>query len=414
MNRRLVMSASRAGLAMFVRAAVQSLLLIALARALGSEGFGSWVAVTSLALLVGMVASMGMGYLVLLRSGQGMRRGAMALATGLPWVLWCAVPLLGLFLLLADALLGSQMDWQVLVFIGVAEIVLAAPTLLLALRLQGCGHAGRAQALYIVPPVMRLGYLLLLPVLGGAVGMAGFALWYALSALGVLLLAGWMCRHLSLLPRYWYWRPRLAHARAGLVYLPTRVSAFGAGEVDKILAPWILTSALAGSYSLAARAIGFALLPVHSALAVAQPRLAGLARSNRAGFIALVRTGLAAALIYAVAAATAVAWLAAPVMDWLTGGDYRQLPAAFDALALALVPMVMRHAVGGILLSLGRPLLRVAGELVGMAGLCVLMPSLAFAGLHGMGYAVLLSELAALCLFAAGLVTGLRRWRVDD
>lgn len=404
---------ARTGAAMGGRTVVQALLLVMLARAFGSGLFGAWVALTSLAVLVGMVASMGMGYLVLLRSGQGHRRGGVALATGLPWVLWCAGPLLCLYVLLGWALLGQQLPGAVVLWVGVAEIVLAAPTLLLALRLQGSGQAWRAQALYIVQPALRLAYLLVLPWLGAVPDLYGFAFWYAISAALAGLLAAALCWRQRLLPVRWQLLPKWAHVRAGLLYLPTRVCAFGAGELDKILAPLVLVSTLASSYALAARVSGFALLPVHSALAVAQPRLAGLARTDRRGFVAFSRIGLLAAMTYGLIAAIVVMLLAAPVMNALTGGQYGSLEDAFTVVALALVPMVLRQAVGGILLPLGRPLLRVAGEMLGMAVLCFLMPWFGHLGLYGVGLALFASEMIALSVLSGGMLWHWRRWSVD-
>lgn len=394
---------------MLMRSLVQAVLLVMLARQLGSSVFGSWVAATSLALLAGMLASMGMGYLVLLRSGQGVERGRRALAAGLPWVLWCSGPLLLVYVLLGEVLFGGQLSLAVLLCIGLAEVVFAAPTLLLALRLQGSGHPGSAQALYIVPPALRLLPLLLAALAGRGLAVPVFALCYLLAAMFTALLAWQLCRQQQLLPRYWRRWAGWAHVRAGLPYLPTRLCAFGATEVDKILAPLVLSSALASSYALASRVAGFAMVPVHAALAAAQPQLAAMARSDRRMFARSSRAGLLMALGYGVLAAAAVAMAAAPVMDWLTGGRYPALPVAFQALAMALVPMSLRHAAGGILLPLGKPLLRVVGELLGMAILCVSLPWLAVFGLQGMGWALLLSESLALCVLLAALLCGLRQ-----
>ena len=403
--------AGRAGAAMLLRSLAQAALLVMLARQLGSAVFGNWVAATSLALLAGMLASMGMGYLVLLRSGQGAGRGRRALAAGLPWVLWSSGLLLLVYALLGTVLFGDQLSLAVLMCVGLAEVVFAAPTLLLALRLQGSGYPGSAQALYIVPPALRLLPLLLAALGGQVLAVSVFALWYLLAAMLTLLLAWHLCRRQQLLPRRWDWWTGRAHIRAALPYLPTRLCAFGATEVDKILAPLVLSSALAGSYALASRAAGFAMVPVHAALAAAQPQLSALARSDRRMFARSSRAGLLMALCYGVLAAAVVATMAAPVMDWLTSGRYPALHTAFQALALALVPMSLRHAAGGILLPLGKPLLRVLGELLGMAALCLSLPWLAGFGLQGMGWALLLSESMALCVLLVALLAGLRHGR---
>jgi len=398
---------------MLARSLIQAVLLIMLARQLGSDVFGGWVAITSLALLVGMLASMGMGYLVLLRSGQGFARGRVALSAGLPWVLCCGLPLLMLYLLLAGMLFGQQLSLTVLLLVGGTEMLMAAPTLLLTLRLQGCGYPGTAQALYVVPPVLRLLLLLVVAIAGHPLAVEAFALWYGVSALFTGMVAWGLCRRHGLMPQRWRWRLRWPHLHAGLVYLPTRICAFGATEIDKVLAPLVLASTLAGSYALASRAAGFVLLPVHAVLAAAQPQLAAMARADRKAFMRKSRAGLLMAAGYGVLASTIVAVWAAPLLGWLTGGKYPDLATAFLALALALVPMVLRHAVGGVLLPLGKPLLRVSGELLGMAGLCILMPLLAGLGLLGIGVALLLSEVLALCVLFAGLLPGFKREAVD-
>jgi len=311
------------------------------------------------------------------------------------------------------ALFGDQLSLAVLVCVGLAEVVFAAPTLLLALRLQGSGYPGTAQALYIVPPVLRLLPLLLAALGRQALAVSVFALCYLLAAMLTTLLAWHLCRRQQLLPRRWHWWAGRAHIRAGLPYLSTRLCAFGATEVDKILAPLVLSSALAGSYALASRAAGFAMVPVHAVLAAAQPELAAQARTDRWMFVRSSRAGLLMTLVYGVLAAVAIATMAAPVMDWLTNGSYPALPVAFHALALALVPMSLRHAVGGILLPLGRPLLRVAGEILGMAVLCFLMPWFGHLGLYGVGLALFASEMIALSVLSGGMLWHWRRWSVD-
>lgn len=403
-----LISASRAGIAMLIRAVVQVLLLILLARQLGSVSFGSWVAATSLALLVGTLGSMGVGYLVLLRSGQGRRRGSVSLAVGLPWVLWCLGPLLLLYLLLAAKLFGGQLGFVVLLAIGVAEIVLSAPTLLLALRLQGSGYPGTAQALYIVTPALRVVYLLLAQNHPEPLEIQNYSLWHGATAMVTALLAWRLCRKMGLLPSRWRWRPRWTHILAAMPYLPTRLCALGAAEIDKILAPLVLSSPIAGSYALASRAAGFLMLPVHATLASAQPRLAHLRRSNPVFFIRTCRIGLILATVYGLLAAMLFALLAPFPVNWLTGGIYPDLPTAFSILAFALVPMTLRHAAGGILLPLGKPMLRVTGEILGMAALCLALPPLSRFGLTGMGWALVISETLAMAVLLAGLRIGIK------
>lgn len=388
---------------MGARAALQGVLLLLLSRALGSAQFGLFAASAALALGFGSLAPLGMGYLVLIRSGISMARGRMALASALPLTGLVGGGLLPIYMVTSKLILPDAIPWYACLAFGVAELLFAAPALVLAQRIQGDGRAGLAQSLYILPVALRLAWVAL-GVVGLGLSLFSYSICYLLTG-GIALVVAWLIAvRLRLMPGR-YSLPRASVVRISVPYAVTRLSAYGPGEIDKVLAPSVLRLMDAGSYSLVSRVIGFTMLPVNAMLAASQPRMALLQRSDFGAVRRLVNVLLAATFGYGLFIAAVLGFVGPVLLEFFAGKGYERVPECIRVLCWACLPMALRYTAGGMLLPLLRPLPRIVSEAVGLTLLCVMMPLLANNyGIVGAAWAVVLSE----SVMAAMLCTTLR------
>jgi O-antigen/teichoic acid export membrane protein len=140
-------------------------------------------------------------------------------------------------------------------------------------------------------------------------------------------------------------------------------------------------------------------------MASAMPRLfrEGLDQSERTG--RLLRWIFGATLVYTLVI-TAVLWTVAPIFDWLFGAKYQGLDQTIRWLCVAVPGLAIRMIVGTVLMSLGKPWVRVGFEIAGLAVLVVAAVALtARFGALGMPLALACSEWAMAAIGTALIIS---------
>jgi O-antigen/teichoic acid export membrane protein len=191
-------------------------------------------------------------------------------------------------------------------------------------------------------------------------------------------------------PRNWrLLRRREWKSNGGFAFLA--LTASGPTELDKALAARFMPLELAGIYSAASRVAGAVMVPVSSMMTAALPRLF---RESSQGLPQprLLRWIFGCSLAYGLGAAAAL-WLVAPLADQLFGQAFRGLSNALRWLSLLVPGLCLRLAGVNLLMSIGRPWVRVGIEGTGT----VLMLSCAMilapvSGISGMAGAVIIAE----------------------
>lgn len=392
-----------------LRLLIQLALLFVLAHYLGPGGYGEFAAIAALALGLGTLSSFGMGFVVLGETAKSPPSGQAVLAQAVPATCLSAALLLPLYFWLSREVFGSTASLVSLGLIGFSELLFMPLLGLLSFRLQGLGLTARSQAISLLPMLMRLAGVIICIVLLPPQPLDAYAVVYGVtSLLGLLIAFRLGAVWASLPPRTD--RPSLATLRQGAGYAVMNFTAMNPSELDKALALRLLGSTETGLYALASRGMAVVTLPIVAMVISAQPRLFREAATASGEAMKLISTLMAAALAYGLLAAAVLGLLAPPMLEWAMGESYAGIGKAVALVAMIAPFMTVRHASGGILLALGRPLQRSAIESAALLLLLVLAPALAGQhGLTGLVWAVFVSEASMAVLGSVILWRYLRR-----
>jgi len=198
------------------------------------------------------------------------------------------------------------------------------------------------------------------------------------------------------------WRPRPPKSdelSSGAKYASMGLSNLTASEIDKILVVNWLNNAEASIYSATSRVVCSLITPVTAMLLSAQPKLFQHANTENQQYSKLVTTLFWFTCLWGV-----LSWLiltlAAPYIASLFGEGFNTMTDIMPLLAFVSLPIALRQTAGIVLVSMGRPLLRVSIELLGMMLFVLFIIVLSSQwGLIGFIAAVVLSEISMSLLF---------------
>lgn len=371
---------------------VQAGTLLLVARMLGPYQFGGFAGVAALAVLFGTISTFGTNIVLLAEVAKAPSRREQILPYAIPITLLCGGGLLAIYLMTCMlAVRIADMPWPVLAAIGVTELWLQPLFNLAACEHHGLGRVAGSQLLRTLPLVLRLvaaaGIFLM------HVSNALIAYSYIYPALSLLALAFAVRTLPSTWPPPYQWRlPNIAELREAAGYAALAITASGPGELDKTLAAKLLPLSAAGVYSAGARVIVAATLPVNAMLAAAMPRLfrEGHYRPERNNRLLIWIFG--ATLVYTLAI-TVILWAIAPIFEWLFGAKYYDIGRTIRWLCLAVPGLALRMSAGTVMMTLGKPWVRVGFEIAGIAVLIIAAVTLTTElGALGMPIALACSE----------------------
>jgi O-antigen/teichoic acid export membrane protein len=329
---------------LLVRASAQAVLVLLLARLLGAEGYGFFVAVLAVVGFFAPVAGLGLGGL-LLRDGARepdrlQQRLGMALALWFP-----AVLVFTFVAVLATAwALPSFIPLPALAAFAFAEIA-STSFVELAARVEQSQHHvrtfGALQAGLAFARLIGLVGFILLPELDPL----GWIWVYAATSLIYTAAIAW-----RLLKRYcpiWPIRRNWAMAREGFPFTVMALSFRFQAEFNKPLLAQI-SYANAGNFSVAQRAVDLASLPLQAMLEALWSRLYASENHHRR----LMITG--AVLVVLALAGGAMLYLAAPLLTAILGGEFEYAADMIRWLAWLPAIQVLRNLMNFRLTAPGR------------------------------------------------------------
>lgn len=374
-----------------LRLLTQATLLILLTRLLGPARFGDFAAVSSLAVVLGLLPPLGAGFVMLSHKARD------EAAAGEVWrYAWPLSLLLGLtlgliYMLLARSLVQPSLPMAVLLAIAGTELLTTPFCTLCSFALQADERVPLSQFVQWLPVGLRI--LAALPCF--AFAMDGRLLVYTslqcvAALVGALIGLAIVASQVRLL-----WTPRLPTRREltmGSSYAAMNLVAVNPSELDKIIAIRAVGPHAAGIYAATARVMVSAVTPVTALLLSAQPRLFRHAHQptrtghRLIGLIALCALGwgLFSGLLMGACS---------PLLPWLFGKSFEAMAGLMPWLATVAPLLALRLCAGTVLVALGHPLERIAFELCGILVLVVAMLGLAPAwGTHGLAMALILAE----------------------
>ncbi|MDY0330914.1 MAG: lipopolysaccharide biosynthesis protein [Thiomonas sp.] len=369
---------------LLLRAAAQAATVLLLARWLGAEGYGVFVAALAVASFFTPLAGMGMAAILLRDGAREPERIDALLRQALRWWRRSAVLSIGVGVLAMQWGLPSALPWAPLVALAAGEIAAGSLVEILSRMAQARHRAARFGAIQAGLPGVRLLALLALAMFA----VPTPTLWmlvYGASSLGYAAALLWVeTRSIQPMPS--------AHiaARDGLPFVTGALSYRLQAEFNKpVLAH--LGYAQAGAFGIAQRVVDLAALPLSALQEALWPRLFASADPRKRA----LRSG--AALLLLALLAGGVLMLAAPLLPWLLGADYEA--AANTLVWLAFLPalQVARNLGNAWLMACGQTAILnpvyIAASVVGMLLTVVLAPRF---GLNGAAAAAYGAEATAL------------------
>lgn len=375
-----------------LRLFVQLSLLFVIARFLGPDGFGEYIGIAALGVVIGSLSSVGTGYLVLGASSKSEKVGVSLILQAIPLTLVAALFLLPVYILVAWHLIGSSAGITALMLIGLTELLFMPMLTIYVQHIQGLGKVARSQLLLLVPLLGRLALLApLLAILpSGSLGL--YSVLHCIPSVAALAFCMFSLR-LSQWKSIVYSRPDPGLLLKGVPYAFMRFTSLGPGEVDKMLALRMLGPVDTGLFGFAARGVAVSALPVTAMVLASQPRIFQSVANGTPQTRRLIWAVFVAAVIYGVFAFFVFRTVLPRSVEWLLGQAYVGITEVLAAFSIVVPLICIRLALGGMAIPLGLPGLRSGVEWIGIAtlatGAFLWVPDL---GVHGLIRAIIASE----------------------
>jgi len=387
---------------LLVRASAQAVLVLLLARLLGADGYGFFVAVLAVVGFFAPVAGLGLGGL-LLRDGAR-EPDLLPQRLGLALALWCPAVLVFTFVavLAAAWALPSLISLSALAVFAFAEIA-ATSFVDLAARVEQSQHH-----------VRTFGALLAGLALARLIGLIGFILlpapdplgWiWVYSATSLIFTAAIAWRLLKIYRPIWPKRRNWGMAREGFPFTVGALSFRLQAEFNKPLLAHG-SYAHAGNFSVAQRVVDFASLPLQAMQEALWPRF--YAGTHPRQHIWLI-TGV---LVVVALLSGGLLALVAPWLPLLLGEGFETVATVLLWLALLPALQLVRNLLNGQVVAMRRQsLLMIIYTCGAVAGVLLNFGLIPVFGLLGAVLAVYLTELVIVVMLAAGIL--MRKGTVD-
>lgn len=357
---------------LLLRLFLQASTLIVLAKTLGASSFGIFAGLSAAAVLAGSLSTLGMHFIVLRASARDEGKSASIVAEYALWTTLVAGVLMLFLYLFALSFINLGANRNTAIALGIAETVIQPFILLSCMEYQAKNQIARSQAILTLPIALRCASVFLLAAWPSENVESIYAGLYLASSAISLLVA------IRLQPRKWptpkHWRrPTMTEVKSASGFAVQNATTICPSEADKTIAAKLLTSDIAGHYSLSARLISAATLPVMALMISVMPSLFG--EKNRSAAKQKTLAIFTISGLYGLLLATTT-WHGAPLIGFAFGSEYAYLSEILPHLSVFAISLSFRISGTTILTTQSMPLYRSAIEGIGVITLIILSISL--------------------------------------
>lgn len=334
-----------------LRAGVQLLYFVLIARALGSAQYGSFVAVTALVAIAAPFASWGSGNLLIKHTVRDRQTFPTYWGAAVATTLTTSLALTFMVMVVSLLVLPPGLPLALIALVAVSDLLFARLIDVSGQAFQAFDRLDRTAALQLLPALTRLAaavILFLLPVSKTALTWSG--LFFVSTVISAACAVAWVRRDLG-------WGPLSLHpvrreAREGGAFALSLSAQSVYNDVDKVMLARLVSTEAAGIYAAAYRIVDTAFTPVRSVLYAAYGRFfqrgeAGLRGSAAFALQLLPYTGGYSLLI------AAILWLCAPVLPVLFGPEFAATADVLRWLSPLLVLKTMHYFAADALTGAG-------------------------------------------------------------
>ncbi|MGH8547921.1 MAG: oligosaccharide flippase family protein [Methylococcales bacterium] len=323
-----------------LRAVVQAAVFLIIARILGVEGYGAFVAVLSTASALSGLCGLGAHVLLVRDVARDPRSfpaswglAVAALSSSIPIVFL-------LYLAISCAVLPQSIPFTVVLLLGASELILWPLANVAVFAYQGHERMGRASRMMLAPVVPRLGSALAFLLFAQWPLVEPLITWAALYTFAGFV-AVWYVHHCvirdigkAVFPDR---HQLLSYVQESVPFSFWAVAEKLYIDADKVMLARLASLGTAGVYSASYRLVDLTFLPLYALLNVAVPRFF---RAGQNGVQTALNYALGislAPLAYAFAVGVFL-YFAAPLLPELLGGDYADTVSV--ARWLAWLPLI--------------------------------------------------------------------------
>jgi O-antigen/teichoic acid export membrane protein len=330
-SRGLLRDTTQLSIGQSLRLVIQAAYFVLVARSLGPDAYGAFVAVVAMAALLGPFSGMGTQNLFIKNVRSGKRQASVCWGNGLLLTVLSGTLLTALGLGLS-ILFRLRTAALVVVMVCIADLVLLKVTELAAFGFTAMDRMKQTSIQNVVASLLRLIGIITLVLTMHQVTLHRWVLVYLLTTTLATGYAMWQGRRLWGAPHIDLAALR-EDAAEGVLFSIAGSAATVYNDIDKIMLSKLSDLFATGVYAAAYRIIDVSMTPIRSLAAAAYPRfflrgLDGLAATYRYALTLIAKTA-----IYG-SAASAGLWLSAPLLPILLGSKYAAVAPAVRWLAL--------------------------------------------------------------------------------
>lgn len=373
------------------RLVLQSAYFVLIARALGAEQFGAFIAVLAFAQILAPLASWGAGDLLVKETAVNVKAQSECLGNAILLNLLVGGALLAGLVLVSAVVLPDAIPVQVVLLICASEFIFGSLLTTASQAFMAREQMGRMAALESALPAARLAAAALMIGSGLEPSAHLWAIYYLSSTAAAAFLAvSLICAstgkpHVNL-------RAMRRNLRQGFAFAANTVLVSIINNLDKTMLARISGLAAAGIYGAAYRVLDSAFQPISALLYSSYPRFFREGRQSVAGTLAFARRLLPAPCAFAALIAVVVLG-AAPVLPRVLGDSYSESSAALSWLALLPLLRTLKYFGANALTAVGQQWLRMWSTALAAAAYVVLnLRLISLYSWHGAAIATLLTE----------------------
>lgn len=360
------------------RVGAQALWLLAIARKLGPQGYGTFAGVAGLATFLGSFSGLGLGLLML----RAVSRDASQLGAywhkGLRWTIGSGTAIAGVFLAVSLAAPDAHASLATLIVIGVSEAVLFPLVSFCAFAFNAHERSGFAAALPALTAGVRFTGALVFLLSPLPATIATYGMVHLLATLLAAVAAVTITRT-ALRPGPVRERLNRREVIDGLGYSSVWAVTNALTSLDKTLVLQLAGGTIAGLYGSAYRLTMIFALPVDALAMSVLPRVFRQGAATETGR-RLIGLMFVSSIVFS-ALSGALLYLASGVLPWLLGPGFDDAALAAKLLVWLLPAYALRLLGGNILLGLDGQWLRLLIETCGL----VLLYAFAWCFVPGQG-----------------------------
>lgn len=340
-------------------------------------------------MLVGTLSPFGMNLIILKKLSLPKHEREETLSKSLGTISILSLFLVAIYIPTSTLILPDSRDitW-VIIFIGVAEIIIQPFILLSSTSRLAQDKTAISQIVILLPLAFRLAVSFFLYLADTKNALFYYSMLYpVLSALAlfisvVTLKPSW--------PSPKRWRTiSLKEARENFGYALVGTSNRASSEVDKILSVSLLSLSLAGTYSAAARVVGAINTPIVGLILAALPKLFKDLDDKRRKEIH--QKIFITTIIYG-ASVSAVTYLAAPYITLIFSEQYNHMEEFIRIMSFSIPVLALRLTGTNILISIKGAGYRASLEVSGIAIMILFSFILSGHSILALPYSIIISE----------------------